>query len=49
MQEGQDNTSSNISENMYCRVIGSVRVNQERRNVMVFRITQVSVSHKKYF
>ncbi len=27
---------------MYCRVVGSVRVSQEKKNVMVFKITQVS-------
>ena len=41
MQEGSDNGSANIAENMYVRVVGSVRVRDDRRNVMVFKISQL--------
>ena len=34
--------AAGISENMYCRVVGSVRTNQDKKSVMVFKISQLS-------
>lgn len=41
VDEGQENTASNVTENMFVRVVGSVRSNQDKKHVMVYRILQL--------
>ncbi len=41
LQENNEKSTPNVTENMHCRVVGSVRVNQDKRSVMVFKITPV--------
>lgn len=41
VDEGQENTSANVSENMNCRVIGAVRSAQDKKHVMIFKISQI--------
>jgi len=38
VDEGQENAASHISENMYVRIVGSVRSKEDKKHVMVYRI-----------
>jgi hypothetical protein len=38
-QENQENANSDISENIYVRVIGAVRTSGDKKHIMVFKIS----------
>uniref|UniRef100_A0A0K2TUA2 Replication protein A C-terminal domain-containing protein n=1 Tax=Lepeophtheirus salmonis TaxID=72036 RepID=A0A0K2TUA2_LEPSM len=42
LQDGQENTNDNISEDSRCRVIGTVRNSQGKKHVMAFKLTPVT-------
>jgi hypothetical protein len=41
VQDGQDSSVSNVTEGMTARVVGAFRTAQEKRHIMVFKITPV--------
>ncbi len=42
VEENQENAATDISENIYCRVVGAVRTSQDKRHLMVFKISPTS-------
>ncbi len=40
-QDGQDAISPGVTEDTYCRVVGSIRAGQDKKDVVILKITQV--------